>query len=230
MTLSAIKKDIKALATKERAKNNEWFFKTGPGEYGEGDKFVGLTVPNCRKVAKKYKDLPLSKVKLLIQSPIHEERLIALFIMRAQYKNNKDEIAKFYLANLAGVNNWDLVDSSAHYILGDYLFERDRSLLYDFAKSNNLWKRRIAIISTFKFTDQSEFKDALAIAEILLKDEHDLIHKAVGWVLREIGKKDLKVEEKFLEKHYKKMPRTMLRYAIEKFEEGKRQKYLKGTM
>lgn len=228
--LISLQKDIKGLAKKERAKTNEWFFKTGPGQYGEGDQFIGLTMPECRKLAKKYKALSLMEVEQLLESPIHEERTLGLLLLVLKYKDHKEEIAQFYLAHLKGVNNWDLVDGSAPYILGDYFLHRDKSLLYEFAKSDDLWLKRIAMLSTFGFIKKGEYKDALAIGEILLNDTHDLIHKAVGWMLREIGKKNLEVEEDFLKKHYKSMPRTMLRYAIEKFEEKKRQAYLKGTM
>lgn len=222
--------DLKSLINPEKAAFLPKFFKTGPGQYGEGDQFIGVVVPNQRKIAKKYKNLPLAEIQKLIISPIHEHRLTSLFILVHQFQkgdgNKQKEIYEFYLKNKHQVNNWDLVDSSAHKIVGAYLLNKDRSILYELAHSPNLWDRRIAMISCFAFTDQEDFEDALAIADILVNDEHDLIHKAVGWVLREVGKKDQRVEEEFLMKHYKTMPRTMLRYAIEKFTRQKRDFYL----
>lgn len=222
--------DLKSLINPEKAAFLPKFFKTGPGQYGEGDQFIGVVVPNQRKIAKKYKNLPLAEIQKLIISPIHEHRLTSLFILVHQFQkgdgNKQKEIYEFYLKNKHQVNNWDLVDSSAHKIVGAYLLNKDRSILYELAHSHNLWDRRIAMISCFAFTDQEDFEDALAIADILVNDEHDLIHKAVGWVLREVGKKDQRVEEEFLMKHYKTMPRTMLRYAIEKFTRQKRDFYL----
>ena len=228
--MEGIKQDLKQLGTPERARASLWFFKTGKGEYGEGDVFLGVTVPEQRKVAKKYKDLSLNNLQILLNSKTHEHRLTALFILVGQYKRSKDKknIVDFYLKNTKNVNNWDLVDSSAHYILGDYLLNKDKYILYKLAKSDNLWEKRISVISTFAFIRNNQFDDSLKISEILLHDKHDLIHKAVGWMLREIGKKDQEVEEEFLRKHYKEMPRTMLRYAIEKFEENKRKYYLKN--
>ena len=229
--LDRIKKDLNKLGTKKRAEASAWFFKTGKGEYGEGDVFLGITVPEQRKIAKKYFNLSLNNLKILISSKIHEYRLISLFILINKYKksDNKDKkkIFNFYLKNTKCINNWDLVDISAPNIVGDYLLDKDRKILYKLAKSENLWEKRISIISTFRFIRENQFKDTLKISEILLNDEHDLIHKAVGWMLREIGKRDQKAEEKFLKKYYKTMPRTMLRYAIEKFEENKRKFYLK---
>jgi len=206
------------------------FFKTGKGQYGEGDVFLGITVPKQRKIAKKYLDLSLQDLSSLIKSKVHEERLTALFVAVYKYKKFqiKKEIYQWYIKNAKQVNNWDLVDSSAPYIVGDFLKDKDRSILFKLAKSKNLWEKRIAILSTFAFINQGEFKDTFKIAEILLSDTHDLIHKAVGWMLREVGKRvSQKTEEVFLQKHYRKMPRTMLRYAIERFPEKLRQKYLK---
>lgn len=216
-------------ADPKKAEIYQRFFKTGEGEYGEGDVFIGLTVPFQRKIAKKYKDLSFAEVEKLLQSPVHEERLVALFILMEQYKDNKRKIVSLYLHNRRHVNNWDLVDLSAHKILGDYLKDKDRKILYKLAESKSIWDKRIAIIATFAFIRDNDFQDALKISEILLKDGHDLIHKAVGWMLREIGNRDLKVEEEFLEKHYRDMPRTMLRYAIEKFDEDKRIGWLKRS-
>ena len=228
-------KELHAHASLEKKKACQWFFKTSPGQYGEGDVFIGVTVPEIRKLSKKYKELPLSDLKKLIGSKIHEERMLSLYILRIQNEKTtdpaqKEKFVKFYLENRKGINNWDLVDTSTHYILGDYLLERDKDILYKFAKSKNLWERRMAAIATFAFIREKEFEDSLKIADILLNDEHDLIHKAVGWMLREIGNRDLPTEEKFLKPRYKKMPRTMLRYAIEKFPEPKRKAYLKGEI
>lgn len=227
--------ELKALADPGRAKNSTWFFKTGPGQYGEGDKFIGITVPQQRQVAKKHSGLPLSEVEKLLQSKIHEERLTALIILVGQYKaqdeQHKHYIYDFYLAHTPCVNNWDLVDSSASYIVGAHLYDKDRTVLYDLAHSRSLWERRIAIIATAYFISQKESQDTFAIAELLLTDTHDLIHKAVGWMLREVGKScGQDVLEGFLRTHYKAMPRTMLRYAIERFDEPLRQKYLKGEV
>ncbi len=212
----------------------QWFFKTGKGDYGEGDVFAGLKVPTQRKLAREFKDLILTDLKVLLNSSVHEERLIALFILVDRYgkgnEKEKAEIFSFYMKNRKGINNWDLVDLSAPKIVGKHLLNKDRSLLYKFASSKNLWERRIAVLSTYEFIRQDDFETTLEVAEILLEDKHDLIHKAVGWMLREIGKRDLQTEEKFLKKHYKKMPRTMLRYAIEKFPESKRKKYLQGKI
>jgi len=231
MQLNQLKQDLHQFKNPDKAKVHARFFKTGKGEYGEGDKFLRIKVPDQRKVSKKYKNLSLNDLQKLLHSKIHEYRLTALFILVIQYQkadeNQKAKIVNFYLKNTKNVNNWDLVDSSAHYILGEWLIDKDKSILYTFAKSENLWERRIAMMTTYYFIKQKQFEDTLKIAEILLKDKHDLIHKAVGWMLREIGNRDQATEEKFLKKFYKKMPRTMLRYAIEKFEENKRQSYLK---
>jgi 3-methyladenine DNA glycosylase AlkD len=232
--LTELRKRIKTLASSDIAKTMQWFFKTGKGEYGEGDVFAGLKVPTQRKVAREFKDLSLADLKELLHSKIHEERLISLLILVNNYERGdekeKKSIYTFYIKNRMGINNWDLVDLSAPKIVGKYLFDKDKSILFKFASSKNLWERRIAILSTYEFIRNHQYDTTLKIAKILLEDEHDLIHKAVGWMLREIGKKDLKVEEIFLKKHYKKMPRTMLRYAIEKFPEIKRKKYLQGKI
>lgn len=226
--------ELKSAGNPEIAKNLTWFFKTGKGQYGEGDRFLGIKVPHLRAISKKYQNLELKDLQKLLYSVIHEERLSALMILRFKYdKANqelKEEIVKFYLKNTKKINNWDLVDLSCHYILGNYLLDRDRNILYKLARSTNLWEKRIAIISTFAFIHENQFDDSLKISEILLNDQHDLIHKAVGWVLREIGKKDKKTEIDFLNKYYKTMPRTMLRYAIEKFPDAERKYYLKKTV
>jgi|TARA_B100001971_G_C17990673_1_gene432146 3-methyladenine DNA glycosylase AlkD len=192
---------------------------------------TGATVPGQRALAKKYLSLTFSDVKILLSSPIHEYRLTGFFVLVYKFEKadiqQQKEIVDFYLRNIKAANNWDLIDCVADKILGKYLIDKDKIVLYKFAKSDNLWKKRIAIISTFEFIKNNRFEDTLKIAEILLNDSHDLIHKAVGWMLREIGKRGLGVEEKFLKKHYKSMPRTMLRYAIERFPDSKRRFYLK---
>ena len=206
------------------------FFKTGPGQYGQGDIFLGITVPQSREVAKKHAGAGMDEVRELLYSKIHEERLVALLILVDKFKLDPENVARFYLDNLGKVNNWDLVDLTAPKILGPFLEKGDRSLLYRLAKSRVLWERRAAMLATFHFIHNCDFRDALKISKILLCDEHDLMHKAVGWMLREIGKRDAKTEETFLRKYYKKMPRTMLRYAIEKFPERKRRAYLEGKV
>jgi len=232
MTANKVKQELKKLSNLEKARIHSRFFKTGKGEYGEGDTFLGLTVPQQRQIAKKHTALALKEIQKLLESKVHEHRLTALFILIHQYQKGDNHLKKiiydFYLKNTKNINNWDLVDISAPKIIGDYLLNKTlkRKILYRLARSSNLWKRRIAIMSTFTFIKSKEFKDTLAIAEILVSDNHDLIHKAVGWMLREIGKIDQATEEKFLKKHYKTMPRTMLRYAIEKFNEEKRKFYL----
>jgi 3-methyladenine DNA glycosylase AlkD len=232
--LIELRKKIKSLGSPEVSKTMKWFFKTGKGEYGEGDIFAGLKVPTQRKLAREFGDLSFTDLKVLLSSPVHEERLISLFILVARFskssEKDKQMIFSFYLKNRKGVNNWDLVDLSAPKIMGKYLLEKDKSILFKFAVSKNLWERRIAILSTLEFIRSEDYDTTLKISEILLEDDHDLIHKAVGWMLREIGKRDLLTEEKFLKIYYKKMPRTMLRYAIEKFPETKRKKYLQGKI
>lgn len=223
----SVQTDIRQLADTKRATLLKRYFKTGKGEYGEGDRFIGLTVPQVRSIAKKYKELPLSDVEKLLHHPIHEYRLTALIILT--YKKLTQAIVDVYLRNTKYINNWDLVDLSSHKILGTFLLDKPRTILYTFAKSNYVWERRIAVISTFAFLRHGDISDSLRLAEILKDDPHDLIHKAVGWVLREVGKIDRNAEERFLKKYYKTMPRTMLRYAIEKFTPPRREQYLKGT-
>lgn len=235
MLASSVKTALLKIADKNKAIILSRFFKTGRGEYGEGDKFLGVVVPKQRKIAKKFIDLPLNQVLKLLKSPIHECRLTALFILIHQYQQGGPEIKRkifsAYLKNLRYVNNWDLVDSSAPKITGDFLLQQfaQQKILYKLAKSKNLWERRIAILSTFTFIRTGQFTDTFRIAKILLHDNHDLIHKAVGWMLREIGKIDQKAEEKFLRKYFKQMPRTMLRYAIEKFVDKSFLKKLSGV-
>jgi len=228
--INNLRSDLKKSSNKNKAKVLQRFFKTGKGEYGEGDIFIGVTVPNIRNTAKKYYNIDFNNIKELLSSKIHEERLCAVLILVENFKNNDKEIFDFYINNLKFVNNWDLVDLSADKIMGRYLFDKPKDLLFKLARSNNLWERRISIISTFYFIKNNDFKDTLKISELLLNDKQDLIHKAVGWMLREIGKRDLKIEEEFLRIHYKKMPRTMLRYSIEKFDEKKRKDYLLGKI
>ncbi len=228
----AIQKKLYRQAIPEKAKILRRFFKTGPGEYGEGDIFIGVQVPVIREVAREFQDLSLSQATRLLRSKIHEERLTALLICVMKFaKGGKDERARIftlYLKNTRYINNWDLVDLSAAKIVGAFLADRPKDVLYRLAHSSSLWERRITIVSTFHFIRQNKFAETLKIAEILLYDKEDLIHKAVGWMLREVGKRDQACEERFLAKHYKRMPRTMLRYAIERFSESKRQAYLQG--
>jgi 3-methyladenine DNA glycosylase AlkD len=229
--LSNLKKDLKKLSNPKKREIYQRFFKTSKGEYGEGDLFLGISVPQLRAISKKYQEICLADLQKLLSNKIHEYRTIALFILILKYKKTdlkeREKIVKVYLKNTKNINNWDLVDCSAHHILGNFLLNKDKSILYKLAKSKNLWERRIAIISCFEFIRNNQFKDVLKLSQILLLDDHDLIHKAVGWMLREVGKRDQSIEEEFLEKNYKKMPRTMLRYAIERFDEDKRQFYLK---
>lgn len=230
--LNELQKETRKLKNPEKIKSYSWFFKTGKGEYGEGDKFYGIVVPQCRILAKKYVEITLAEIETLIKSKIHEERLIALLILVLKYQKAdeklKEEIFIFYLNHTKHINNWDLVDLSAHKIIGQYLLMKDDiSILRKMAKSKNLWERRISIISTFAFINKGSSKETLEIANILVNDEHDLIHKAVGWTLREVGKRVSTEDEKnFLNKHASTMPRTMLRYAIERFPEELRKKYL----
>jgi 3-methyladenine DNA glycosylase AlkD len=241
--LKELQIELQLKADPEQAIVLQRFFKTGPGEYAEGDRFVGIKVPELRKLSKKYNNLQLLEVEGLIKSLVHEKRLIALFILLEQYKktrfpafagNDGKQLRKviydFYVSNMQYVNNWDLVDLSAPHIVGHYLFDKNRSTLKKWSRAKNLWARRISVVSTFYFIRQNDFQDTLNIAFNLLNDKEDLIHKAAGWMLREIGKRDLETEEKFLLQHYKIMPRTMLRYAIERFPESKRQAYLENLL
>jgi 3-methyladenine DNA glycosylase AlkD len=230
--LNLIKKELNQLANPIRAEHSQRFFKTGPGEYGENDVFLGLTMPELRVVAKKYfKKITLSDTQILIESKYHEFRMCALVMLVYKYEKGMErkEIYNFFLKNTKYINNWDLVDVTVPKTVGAYLIDKDRSVLYKLSDSNDLWERRIAVLATFAFIRNNDFKDALNISEILLNDKHDLIHKAVGWMLREIGKKDESVLENFLDKHCLQMPRTMLRYSIERLEEKKRLSYLKKT-
>ncbi len=233
-TVEELISELKKLADPVRAAHSQKFFKTGPGEYGEGDLFLGLRVPQTRKLVRAFRSLELQAMEELLQSKWHEARLFALLSMVDTFKRGSDKeqegIFKLYMSNSDRVNNWDLVDSSAPHIAGAYLWDRDRQPLYDFAVSSSLWERRIAIISTQHFIRKDSFDDTLKIADMLLNDEEDLIHKAVGWMLREVGNRNTKREEEFLKLRYMKMPRTILRYAIEKFETERRKMYLKGLI
>lgn len=230
LTLASLRRDLKKLKDPQKAKNMLRFFKTGKGQYGEGDIFLGINVPAQRIIAKKYTKLNLLDLQKLLLSKIHEERLISLFILVDRYKKGnvleKEKIVKFYFKNTKNINNWDLVDSSAPYILGDYFFQKNKDSIYRLAKSKNLWEKRIAVVTTFGFIRKGSFEDVFKIYEILLKDKHDLIQKAVGWMLREIGKRNLNILFEFLNKNYKAMSRTTLRYAIEKLTDAKRKYYM----
>jgi 3-methyladenine DNA glycosylase AlkD len=235
VTAATIRARLRPLANPRVAGPSQQFFKTGPGDYGHGDRFLGIRVPTLRRVAREFRAAPVSAALALLRSPWHEERLVALFMLVERYgrgsEAERQRIYERYLAHVPRhVNNWDLVDSSAHYIVGAHLEQRDRSVLYELARSPQLWSRRVAIIATFWFIKRGSFTDALRIAELLLEDEHDLIHKAAGWMLREVGKRDAAAAEQFLRRHYRSMPRTMLRYAIEKLPERTRRAYLTGTI
>jgi 3-methyladenine DNA glycosylase AlkD len=231
MLAGDVRKELQRRADPEKAVMLQRFFKTGPGQYGEGDVFIGVIVPESRQVAKKFSQLPLKEVRTLLYSKVHEERLVALLILVQRYAKaqdrEKEEIVKFYLDNIKQVNNWDLVDLSAPSILGAHLMDGDRGLLYRLAKSGSVWEKRIAIVATQHFIRNSDFSDTLKIASMLLQDGHDLIHKAAGWMLREVGKRDAGAEEAFLDKYSGTMPRTMLRYAIERLPESKKRRYMK---
>ena len=228
--LRTLKSEIRKVATPGRARINKWFFKTAPGEYGEGDRFLGVTVPQLRVLARTHQNLALRDAERLLQSPWHEERLLALLILVRQHARGdvrvRHAIHRLYLRNTRRINNWDLVDSSAPQIVGAHLIDSHRSLLRKLAQSSSLWERRIAMIATQHFIRNGSFGDALTIAGLLVHDDHDLIHKAVGWMLREIGNRHRASEERFLRKYAHVMPRTMLRYAIEKFPHTLRRRYL----
>ena len=224
--------ELKSFATEDRRKTNKWFFKTGPGEYSEHDQFIGVRMPQIRGVAKKYfKVIKFNEINQLISHPVHEIRHCALIILVNKYQSgNKEEVFNYYLNNLGSVNNWDLVDTTSPHIIGNFIFNHQEkiSLLYEWANSNDLWERRIAIVSTFAFIRHGEFTPTLKISKLLLNDQQDLIHKAVGWMLREVYKKDEAVVKLFLRENYAQLPRTTLRYAIERMQEDERQRYLKG--
>jgi 3-methyladenine DNA glycosylase AlkD len=234
MSASQIKKQLQQMADNAHATQLQRFFKTGPGEYGHGDRFLGIRVPKLRSVAKAHRKIDLSHVTTLLQTNVHEHRMVALLILTYRYPKaieaERERIYDFYLENTRWINNWDLVDVTAPHIVGAWLLERNKEPLYTLVKSDSLWERRIAIIATFCFIRRDRFEHTLKLADRLLADTHDLIHKAVGWMLREVGKRDQQLLEDFLALRYAQMPRTMLRYAIERLPEPRRQDYLKGRI
>ena len=231
MTAAKIENELKSMGNKEIATHSQRFFKTGSGQYGEGDIFIGIRVPVIRQLVSHHHKTELSELIKLLRSPLHEVRLFALLALVKKYERASPpeqlQIYKIYISNTKYINNWDLVDSSAPQIVGGHLFNRNRDLLYKFTDSKILWQRRIAVLATFYFIRHGDFADTLAIAEALLDDKEDLIHKAVGWMLREIGKRNQSVAEKFLNQYHTRMPRTMLRYAIERYTPQKRKMYMK---
>jgi 3-methyladenine DNA glycosylase AlkD len=232
MNSQKIIRELKQKGSKKKAQKSAYFFKTGKGEYGEGDRFWGVTVPEERIIAKANRDLKFTEIEKLLKHPFHEARLTGLFILVYKYEKTDDKpkkkIYNFYIRNLKAVNNWDLVDTTAPQIIGDYLErnKKEKKILYKLSESKNLWERRIAIVSTWYFIRKNDFTDTLKISEKLLKDKEDLIHKAVGWMLREVGKRNEKTLLKFLDKHVKRMPRTALRYSLERLSENKRKYYM----
>lgn len=228
--ISKIRLELKNSKDPQKAKILQRFFKTGVGQYAEGDIFLGITVPTSRKIAQKFRDLQFGEIKKLLLSKIHEERLIALLILVDKFQKGTDgvrgDIYKFYLANSQFINNWDLVDLTADKIVGEFLKDKPKSILYRLVRSQNLWERRIAIIATFQFIKNNMFEDTLKISKILLSDKHDLIHKAVGWMLREVGKREQRILVDFLKSNYQQMSRTTLRYSIERFPENIRKAFL----
>ncbi len=233
MKAGDIQHRLRAMANREKAVVLRSFFKTGPGQYGEGDIFLGITVPQLRKLSRECMTTTLADCVMLLKSPVHEHRLLALFLFIRTYAQGsepvREKIFKLYLKHTRFINNWDLVDLSAPNIVGSYLHDKKRDILYGLARSNSLWERRISVIATLHFIRQNDFADTLGISEILINDKHDLIQKAVGWMLREVGKRSMRTERLFLAAHYRHMPRTMLRYAIERFPERSRKRYLDGS-
>ena len=234
MKVAELQKKLSSLEDPDRASSSKRFFKTGPGEYGEGDLFRGIRVPMLRKLAKEYQSLTLSEIDRLLRSAYHEDRSLALLILVRFYLKGDESVKEttfdWYLKNTQFINNWDLVDCSAADIVGAFLWDKDRDVLYRLARSSNLWERRIAIIATLYFIRRGDFSETLKLAEVFLAEREDLIHKAVGWMLREVGNQNMNIEEEFLRSHYQRMPRVMLRYAIEKFPEPRRQQYLKDEV
>ncbi|MDD4382482.1 MAG: DNA alkylation repair protein [Candidatus Dojkabacteria bacterium] len=229
-----IVKDLENVSDKDKVPGLLRFFKTGKGQYGYGDRFVGIKTPDLAKIIKRYyKDISFDELEFFVTNPIHEYRVFGFMCLVHKYEAktaDKESIFKYFKRYIKYLNNWDLVDITVPHVIGEYLFDRDKDWLYNLARSKNLWYRRISVISTFEFIRRGKYDDTLKISEILLDDKEDLIHKAVGWMLREVGKRNLDIEESFLKKHYKVMPRTMLRYALEKFDEPKRQMYLSGKV
>jgi 3-methyladenine DNA glycosylase AlkD len=234
MIVAEIKKELAKLADPQTASFSKRFFKTGPGDYGDGALFRGIRVPLLRRLSRKYQGITLPEAEQLLRSSFHEDRLLALLLLVHLYSKGNEviraKIYDLYLKNTTFINNWDLVDSSAEHIVGAFLWDRERRPLYHLAKSSGLWERRIAIIATLHFIKRCEFRETLKVARMLLSERENLIHKAVGWMLREVGKRNVKAEEDFLRENYKQMPRVMLRYAIEGFPEEKRRRYLKGEI
>ncbi len=234
-SLKEVKDDLQKAVIPGKAKDLMRFFKTGPGDYGEGDQFIGVTVPEQRKIARRhYKNISTADLENLLRDPCHEYRLTALFMLRLRYEKEKSdakraELARLYLSNLDFVNNWDLVDSSAPYILGPHLFGKNPHILYVLVESGDLWRQRVALLATYYYIKQGRFNETFTLAAMLIDHPHDLIHKAVGWMLREVGNRDFGQELAFLKMHHHSMPRTMLRYAIEKFEPGLREHLLSGA-
>ncbi len=231
--LQQLERVLAELADPERAAHSARFFKTGKGEYGEGDTFFGIRVPDLRKLVRPCRGLPLFDVSALLRSNVHEKRLLAALILVDRFSRSEEaaqeKIFNLYLENLGrGINNWDIIDTTCPHIVGAWLYERDRAVLYRLAESENLWQRRAAMLACFFFIRRGDFVDPLKIAALLLEEREDLIHKAVGWMLREIGKRDQEIEERFLQQHCRTMPRTMLRYAIERFAPEKRTYYMNG--
>jgi len=230
-----IQKTFRQLQDSNRAISNLKFFKTAKGEYGYGDLFLGIRMPVTRQLAKDNIGLSLGNTKTLIKSKYHEERMLGLIILvnkyaKASQDDEKENIYQVYISHFKYINNWDLVDVTCPHIVGKHLIDRDRAVLYQWAQSDDLWTKRISMITNWWFVRKGDLQDVFSIAEVLLGDEHDLIHKAVGWMLREAGKKDMRRTEVFMKQYYRSMPRTMLRYAIEQYPETKRQKYLKGKI
>lgn len=232
--IDEIQRQLVSLSNPEDGLFLQRFFKTGPGQYGEGDLFRGIRVPELRKLSKAHQDIPLENAEWLLHSAYHEDRLLALLILVRKYakadERGRTGVYELYLGNTRFINNWDLVDASAEHVVGAYLSDKSQEPLYQLARSRSIWERRIAVLATFHYIRRDNFDGTLTIAGILLGDREDLIHKAVGWMLREVGKRDLQREETFLRAHYRQMPRTMLRYAIERFPQEKRLRYLKGTV
>jgi 3-methyladenine DNA glycosylase AlkD len=233
MTAEQLKRELQKHANPEKAAILCRFFKTGPGEYGEADVFWGITVPSQRRIAATFRNLSLEQIHRLLGDPVHECRLTALLILVWQYGkanvSGKQEIFDFYLRHIGYINNWDLVDSSAPNILGLHLLDQNKALLFKMAESQVVWERRVAVLSSFAFIRRGDYAPTLRLAEMLVHDKHDLIHKALGWMLREVGKRDRTAAERFLQRHCSSMPRTMLRYAIEKFDQPTRLRYLRGV-
>jgi 3-methyladenine DNA glycosylase AlkD len=234
MTVQEIRAKLAALSSPEAARSARRFVKTGPGDYAEGDVFIGVRAPQLRQLVKQLGRVSTKHITALLHSAVHEERMLALLLLVQRYQSGdraqQEKLFSFYLDSTSRINCWDLVDASAGPIVGAWLYPRSRRPLYRLAQSTSVWERRIAIVSTLYFIRQGDFTDTLRLAESLMYDKHDLIHKAVGWMLREVGKRDIAAEEAFLKQHYRDMPRTMLRYAIERFPERKRQDYLKGLV